>query len=100
MKLQQKKERLQKLKEKIVLQKKKERQIEHELHRKQRQKRTRQLINAGLLFEQAGILGKYDADKEFILGLLYLSSEFYKNDDMKELYKKIGQTLKEETIHE
>jgi hypothetical protein len=91
--LQQKKDQLQKLKEKISLQKKKERQLIHELSQKERRKRTRELIIAGSLFERAGILGKYDLDQEFILGYLYLSSEFYENTNKKTKFREIGTKL-------
>lgn len=100
MDLQQKKERLEKLREKIRWHKKKEQQFMHELSKKQKQKRTRQLILAGSLFEKAGILGKYDDDLPFILGYLYSSSEFYEKDESRSRFQKLGQSLEKEKGNE
>ncbi|WP_312203474.1 conjugal transfer protein TraD [Anaerospora hongkongensis] len=93
MNLQREQEKLQKLKARIEAHKKRQGRFRHELSQSKRKLRTRQLIQAGSLFEKTGILGQYD--ENFILGYLYASCEAYENVQLRIVYQQIGESLKE-----
>lgn len=58
--------RLKKIEEQLFRSSQETRQLERQIQRLNQQKRYRKLIEAGLLFEEAGILDHYDRDAVLI----------------------------------
>lgn len=58
--------RLKKIEEQLFRSSQETRQLERQIQRLNQQKRYRKLIEAGLLFEEAGILDHYDPDAVLI----------------------------------
>ncbi len=58
--------RLKKIEEQLFRSSQETRQLERQIQRLNQQKRYRKLIEAGLLFEEAGVLDTYDRDAVLI----------------------------------